>query len=35
MCGPECSSAALAKYGRPVVAAPLDQIISFPRVIEG
>ena len=35
MCGPECSSAALAKYGLPVVAAPLDQIISLPRVIDG
>ena len=35
MCGPLCSSAARAKNGLPVVAAPRAQIISFPLVIEG
>ena len=30
MCGPLCSSAARARYGRPVVAAPRAQISAWP-----
>src|SRR6267378_464777 len=35
MCGPLCSSAARARYGRPVSAAPRAQISSRPRMMSG
>ena len=35
MCGPLCSSAARARYGRPAMAAPRAQMISLPRTTAG
>ena len=35
LCGPQCSSAARAKYGRPVAAAPRRQMTSLPRTTDG